>query len=37
MARVGEDNAWRESLGEERKNIGDFACYVHCFVSLAGR
>lgn len=22
------DNSWREQLGEERKHIGDFACYI---------
>ncbi len=35
MAAAGEGNAWRAALGDDRKNIGDFACFVHCFLGLA--
>jgi len=28
MAQAKEGNAWRAELGEDRKVIGDFACYV---------
>lgn len=24
----GVDNSWREKLGDERKRIGNFACFV---------
>ena len=37
MRRAGEDNAWRDLLGQERKQLGDFACYIHCFIGLAMR
>ena len=36
MAEAGEDNSWRAAL-EERKDIGDFACYIHCFLGLGAR
>ncbi len=28
MNRAKEDNSWRAALGNDRKRIGDFACYV---------
>lgn len=37
MAQVGEDIGWRASLGEDRRIIGDFACYIALFLSLRGR
>jgi hypothetical protein len=37
MAARGEDISWRETLGQNRKDIGDFACYIHCFLGLAAR
>jgi hypothetical protein len=33
MAKAGEDASWRASL-RDRKEIGDFACHVHCFLGL---
>jgi hypothetical protein len=36
MTESGEDSSWRASLND-RKEIGDFACYVHCFLGLAAR
>ena len=29
MARNGENISWRDTLGDERADIGDFACYLH--------
>lgn len=37
MGRSGEDNSWRATLGDDRKVIGDFACHIHCLISLAAR
>lgn len=37
MAREGMDTVWRRKLGTDRKKIGDFACYVHCFLGLDAR
>jgi hypothetical protein len=32
MAKVGEDNSWRNLMGDDRKEIGDFACHLHCIL-----
>ena len=37
MAKAGEDATWREALGDDRKTIGDLACYIYCFLGLAAR
>lgn len=37
MIKAGEDAKWRMMLGNDRKIIGDFACYIHCFIGLAKR
>jgi hypothetical protein len=37
MALRDFDSAWRGQLGEDRKIIGDFACFVHCFLGLKAR
>jgi len=37
MGKNDEDNSWRAALGEDRKVIGDFACYIHCFLGLEAR
>lgn len=37
MSKSGEDTAWRETLGNDRKSIGDFACYIHCVRALSAR
>lgn len=37
MHKNGEDNTWRGDLGEERGEIGDFACYLHCIIGLKSR
>jgi len=36
MKKSGEDASWRALL-KERKEIGDFACYIHCVLGLAAR
>lgn len=37
FAAAGEDNSWRAELGDDRKVIGDFACYLHCFKGIEAR
>lgn len=36
MLEAGEDNQWRDSM-TDRIEIGDLACYIHCFLGLEGR
>lgn len=37
MGSNGEDNSWRRTLGDDRRVIGDFACYVALFLGLKAR
>ncbi|MFZ4591610.1 MAG: hypothetical protein ACOYN6_11465 [Ignavibacteria bacterium] len=37
MGKLSEDNSWRQSLGNDRKTIGDFACYIHYAISIKAR
>ena len=37
MGENGEDNSWRRRIGSDRKDIGDFACLVHCLLGLSAR
>ncbi len=37
MATRGESISWREAMGKDRKDIGDFACYLHLLLGLAAR
>lgn len=37
MAKAGESNAWRADLGDDRKTLGDFACFLHCIMGLESR
>ncbi len=37
MAAEREDTAWRRELGGDRKEIGDFACYLHLILGLVAR
>ena len=37
MEVAHEDARWRETLGNDRKDIGDFACFVHCILGIAAR
>ncbi len=37
MSDEREDASWREDLGDDRKEIGDLACYLHLMLGLAAR
>ncbi|NTW23959.1 MAG: hypothetical protein HGA37_04615 [Lentimicrobium sp.] len=37
MANAGEQTAWRKTLGDDRKVIGDFACYVVAWLGIRQR
>lgn len=37
MGNIGEDNSWRVRIGEDRRSIGDFACYLHCLLGIMAR
>lgn len=37
MEADGEDTSWRAELGTDRKEIGDFACYIHLILGLVAR
>jgi hypothetical protein len=37
MAKQGEDNSWRAMIGNNRKEIGDFACWMHLVIGLKAR
>ncbi len=33
----GIDNTWREKLGDDRKKIGDFACFISYMTGVSNR
>jgi len=37
LHQKSEDNTWREELGTDRREIGDFACFIHCILGLRAR
>ena len=37
MKNNGENTDWRMLLGEDRKEIGDFACYLHLILGIMMR
>lgn len=37
MMKAGEDNSWRDLLGDNRKQIGDFACYINYILGIRAR
>ena len=37
MAAHGEDVSWFGEMGSDRKEIGDLACYLACFLGIAAR
>jgi len=37
MAARGESVSWRERLGHDRREIGDFACHLHLLLGLTAR
>lgn len=34
MIKIGEDAGWRKVLGNDRKTIGDFACFVYLILGI---
>jgi hypothetical protein len=34
VSERGKDISWRAQLGQDRKSIGDFACYLPCLLGL---
>ena len=32
-----EDTSWRTDITDDRKMIGDFACYLSCFIGIQNR
>jgi hypothetical protein len=37
QAANGENCEWRKKLSNDRKTIGDLACYIHLFIGIAQR
>ena len=37
LERVGRDTSWRDMLTDDRKEIGDFACYLHALLGVEAR
>ena len=37
MLKTGEETAWRRKLGDDRKEIGDWACHVHAHLGLSAK
>jgi hypothetical protein len=37
MRAAGEDNSWRATLGNDRRILGDVACYLHLVLGLRAR
>ena len=37
MAKDSQATGWRADLGEDRKQIGDFACHLACMVGIQAR
>ena len=37
MHQRGKSTAWRRQVGENRKEIGDFACWLHAVMGIRAR
>ncbi len=37
MKNHHEDSSWRTQIGSDRKDIGDFACWIHLVLGLRAR
>lgn len=37
MASAGEDNSWRAVAGNDRRELGDLACFIQLFLGLKAR
>ena len=37
MVASGEDVSWRRQMGDDRREIGDWACHVHAYLAILAR
>jgi hypothetical protein len=37
MVKKGENTEWRQRMGDDRKEIGDWACHVHAHLGVLAR
>ena len=37
LRSLDRDISWRQDLGVDRRDIGDFACYIHAMLGIAAR
>lgn len=37
MLQAGEDSSWRKKIGQDRKEIGDFACLLIAVIGIRSR
>ena len=37
MQKSDLNNSWRKQIGSDRRDIGDFACYIHAWLGLKAR
>ena len=37
MVKAGENTTWRKDLGDDRQEIGDWACHVHSHLGIEAR
>ena len=37
MVKAGEDVSWRRKLGDDRQQLGDWACHVHAHLGIEAR
>ncbi len=37
MLKKNENADWRIFIGNDRKVLGDFACYIHCILGIKAR
>jgi hypothetical protein len=37
MVKAGDDATWRKLIGDDRQEIGDWACHVHTYLGIQAR
>jgi len=37
MAKSEKAMNWRQTMGDDREDIGDFACQLHCILGIRAR
>ena len=37
QVKIGEEINWRVAISTDRKLIGDWACYISCFIGIGNR